>query len=130
MVCFAQSLNADGVTISTVSPEVIATPKIVEMAKTQGMGETSEEIDASFAKMIKPPPLVRMGRVEDVANVVVCFVYAKFGPLMIFLIFLKRWSVYNKISQVIENKMVGDTGFEPVTSTVCKRHKKMKKRKK
>ncbi len=27
------------------------------------------------------------------------------------------------ITQVIENKMVGDTGFEPVTSTVCKRHK-------
>jgi hypothetical protein len=28
------------------------------------------------------------------------------------------------IPQVIEKKMVGDTGFEPVTSTVCKRHKK------
>jgi hypothetical protein len=26
--------------------------------------------------------------------------------------------------------MVGDTGFEPVTSTVYKRHKKKKKRKK
>ena len=34
------------------------------------MGETPEEIDAAFAKMMKPPPLVRMGRVEDVANVV------------------------------------------------------------
>jgi len=28
------------------------------------------------------------------------------------------------ITQDIENKVVGDTGFEPVTSTVCKRHKK------
>jgi hypothetical protein len=25
---------------------------------------------------------------------------------------------------VVEKKVVGDTGFEPVTSTVCKRHKK------
>ena len=38
---------------------------------SQGMGETLEEIDAAFAQMMKPPPLVRMGRVEDVANVVV-----------------------------------------------------------
>jgi hypothetical protein len=28
------------------------------------------------------------------------------------------------IPQVIDKKVVGDTGFEPVTSTVCKRHKK------
>jgi hypothetical protein len=25
--------------------------------------------------------------------------------------------------QVVDNKMVGDTGFEPVTSTMCKKHK-------
>jgi len=31
--------------------------------------------------------------------------------------------------QIIERKMVGDTGFEPVTSTVCKRHKKKGRRK-
>ena len=29
-----------------------------------------------------------------------------------------------EILQVIEKKVVGDTGFEPVTSTVCKKHKK------
>jgi hypothetical protein len=28
------------------------------------------------------------------------------------------------IMQVVENNMVGDTGFEPVTSTVCKKHRK------
>jgi hypothetical protein len=33
------------------------------------------------------------------------------------------------ITQVVDNKMVGDTGFEPVTSTVCKRHRKKGKRK-
>jgi len=30
--------------------------------------------------------------------------------------------------EVIEKKVVGDTGFEPMTSTVCKRHKKKRKR--
>jgi hypothetical protein len=34
-----------------------------------------------------------------------------------------------EMTQVVDNKMVGDTGFEPVTSTVCKRHKKKGKRK-
>jgi ribonucleotide reductase alpha subunit len=34
------------------------------------------------------------------------------------------------ITQVVDNKMVCDTGFEPVTSLVCKRHKKRGKRKK
>ena len=34
-----------------------------------------------------------------------------------------------EILQIIEKNMVGDTGFEPVASTVCKRHKKKRKRK-
>ncbi len=38
--------------------------------------------------------------------------------------------VTSEITQVVDNKMVGDTGFEPATSTVCKKHKKTKKRKK
>ena len=33
------------------------------------------------------------------------------------------------ITQVIEKKVVGDTGFEPVTSTVCRKHKKTKRTK-
>ena len=33
------------------------------------------------------------------------------------------------ITQVVDNKVVGDTGFEPVTFTVCKKHKKKGKRK-
>jgi len=70
-VGFAQSLDADGVTINTVSPGVIMTPKMVEMGKNHGMGETQEEIEVAFAKMMKPSPLIRMGRVDDIANVVV-----------------------------------------------------------
>jgi hypothetical protein len=34
------------------------------------------------------------------------------------------------ITQAVDNKMVGDTGFEPVTSTVCERHKRKKKQRK
>ncbi len=33
------------------------------------------------------------------------------------------------IMPVVDNKMVGDTGFEPLTSTVCKKHKKKWKEK-
>jgi len=29
--------------------------------------------------------------------------------------------------EIVDNKMVGDRGFEPGTFTVCKRHKKKKK---
>ncbi len=35
-----------------------------------------------------------------------------------------------EITQVVDNNVVGDTGFEPVSSTVCKRHKKTKKQRK
>ena len=35
-------------------------------------------------------------RISDAPNISLCFVSAKFGPLMIFL---KRWFAYNKITQ-------------------------------
>jgi len=34
-----------------------------------------------------------------------------------------------RIAEVFGKKVVGDTGFEPVTSTVCKKHKKELKEK-
>jgi hypothetical protein len=34
------------------------------------------------------------------------------------------------ITQVVEKKVVGDTGFEPVTSTVCRKQRKNLKRRK
>ena len=37
-------------------------------------------------------------------------------------------SEQGKNTQVIDNEVVGDTGFEPVTSTVCKRQTKKAKR--
>ena len=32
--------------------------------------------------------------------------------------------VTSEITQVVDNEGMGDTGFEPVTSAVCKKHKK------
>jgi len=37
---------------------------------------------------------------------------------------------WSGVAQVAENKVVGDTGFEPVTSTVCRLDGKKKKRRK
>jgi hypothetical protein len=41
------------------------------------------------------------------------------------------WAIKENLNKegVPGKKMVGDTGFEPVTSTVCKRHKKKRNRK-
>ncbi len=33
-----------------------------------------------------------------------------------------------EITQVVDNKVVGNTGFEPVTSTVCKKQKRRENR--
>jgi len=38
--------------------------------------------------------------------------------------------VTSEITQIVDNKMVGDTGFEPVTSTVCRLDGKKRKRRK
>jgi 3-oxoacyl-[acyl-carrier protein] reductase len=70
-VTMAQAMEDDGVTINTVSPGAILTPDMVEMAKSQGMGETLEEVEAAMSEMMNTAPFRRMGRVEEVADVVV-----------------------------------------------------------
>jgi 3-oxoacyl-[acyl-carrier protein] reductase len=70
-VTLAQSMDNDNVTINTVSPGAIITPGMVEMAREQGMGETWEEIEAVFAKMMPGLPFGRMGQVTEIANAVV-----------------------------------------------------------
>ena len=70
-VTMAQSMEHDGVTINTVSPGAILTPNMVEMAMAQGMGQTMEEVEAAMNQMMSTVPFKRMGRVEEVANVVV-----------------------------------------------------------
>ena len=69
-VSLAQGMN-DGVTINTVSPGAIITEKQIEMGKLHGMGNTREEIEAALNGMMESTPFGRMGRVEEVANVVV-----------------------------------------------------------
>ena len=70
-VTMAQAMEDDGVTINAVSPGAILTPNMVEMAKSQGMGETLEEVEAAMSQMMNSVPFRRMGRVEEVADVVV-----------------------------------------------------------
>jgi NAD(P)-dependent dehydrogenase (short-subunit alcohol dehydrogenase family) len=43
-VTMAQRMGEDGVTVNTVSPGAILTPKTVEMGLEHGMGATVEEV--------------------------------------------------------------------------------------
>jgi NAD(P)-dependent dehydrogenase (short-subunit alcohol dehydrogenase family) len=70
-VSLAQGMKSDGVTINTVSPGAIITEKQIEMGKLHGMGNTREEIEAALNGMMESTPFGRMGRVEEVAAVVV-----------------------------------------------------------
>ena len=70
-VTMAQVMDDDGVTINTVSPGAILTPSMVEMAQSQGMGETPQEVEAAMSQMMSSVPFRRMGRVDEVADVVV-----------------------------------------------------------
>jgi NAD(P)-dependent dehydrogenase (short-subunit alcohol dehydrogenase family) len=70
-VTLAQGMKNDGVTINTVSPGAIITEKMIEMGPDYGLGSTREEIIAAFDGMADATPFGRMGRVEEVADVVV-----------------------------------------------------------
>ena len=70
-VTMAQAQQGDGVTINAVSPGAILTPNMVEMAVAGGMGSTMEEVEAAMNQMMNDMPFSRMGRVEEVADVVV-----------------------------------------------------------
>ena len=70
-VNFAQGMQQDGVTINTVSPGAIVTNDMIEMGLGQGMGETPEAIvDAMDQMMGDLAPFKRMGRVDEVADVI------------------------------------------------------------
>ena len=70
-VTMAQAQQDDGVTINTVSPGAIFTPNMVEMALAGGMGSTVEEVEDAMNQMMGDMPFRRMGRVEEIADVVV-----------------------------------------------------------
>ena len=64
-------MKNDGVTINTVSPGAIITEKQIEMGREYGMDDTREEIESALNGMMESTPFDRMGRVEEVADVVV-----------------------------------------------------------
>jgi len=70
-VSLAQGIKNDGVTVNTVSPGAIITEKQIEMGRLHGMGDTREEVEAALNGMVASTPFGRMGRVEEVAAVVV-----------------------------------------------------------
>ncbi|MAU09955.1 MAG: short-chain dehydrogenase [Anaerolineaceae bacterium] len=70
-VTLAQSMDSDKITINAVSPGAIITPAMVEMAQQQGMANTWEEAETTFATMMPQTfPFKRMGKVNEIANVV------------------------------------------------------------
>jgi len=70
-VTWAQGLGDDGVTINAVSPGAILTANMVQMGLEQGMGGTVEEVEEAMNKMMgTSAPITRMGRVEEVADLV------------------------------------------------------------
>jgi 3-oxoacyl-[acyl-carrier protein] reductase len=76
-VSLAKALGASGVTVNTVSPGMILTPKLEEvfrqMATMNGWvahGAPWDEIERAFLK-VSQVPLGRIGRVDEVAHAVV-----------------------------------------------------------
>lgn len=71
-VAMARAVQGDGVTINTVSPGAIITPNMLEMGLEQGIGESTEAVETAMDQMMgSAMPFARMGRVDEVANVVV-----------------------------------------------------------
>jgi len=70
-VTLAQAMKGENVTINTVSPGAIITEKMIGMGPEYGLGDTREEIIAAFDGMADSTPFNRMGRVEEIADVVV-----------------------------------------------------------
>lgn len=73
-VSLAKDLAESGVTVNTISPGIIVTPALEkfyrQMAATRGWGTEWKDIEKSVLREILYNPAGRLGRVEDVANLV------------------------------------------------------------
>lgn len=70
-VSLAQGIESNGVTINTVSPGAILTEEQIAQGPEYGLGNTRAEIEAALDGMLSSTPFGRMGRVNEVADVVV-----------------------------------------------------------
>lgn len=71
-VTLARGIKGEGITINTVSPGAILTSNMIATGLQQGMASTSEEVVAAMDQMmVSATPLARMGRVAEVADVVI-----------------------------------------------------------
>jgi len=73
-VSLAKDLAESGVTVNTISPGIIVTPALEifyrQLAATRGWGTNWKDIEKGVLREILFNPVGRLGRVEDVANLV------------------------------------------------------------
>jgi NAD(P)-dependent dehydrogenase (short-subunit alcohol dehydrogenase family) len=73
-VSLAKDLAESGVTVNTVSPGIIVTPALEkfyrQLAANRGWGTNWKDIEKGVLREILYNPVGRLGRVEDVANLV------------------------------------------------------------
>lgn len=73
-VSLAKALTGSGVTVNTISPGTIVTPSTEQpmraIAQMRGWGSDMAEIEQRWlSEILNNPPVARLGRVDDVANI-------------------------------------------------------------
>lgn len=73
-VSLAKEASHSGITVNTISPGLIKTPELElyyrEKAARKGWGKTWEEIEKAIVEHDYPNPVGRIGRCEDIGNLV------------------------------------------------------------